>query len=130
MKISKQSRRDGKTLFNVCRVNGILDEGKVRQVLAEVVARKPRGYVATLHHFHRLVKLEVARRTAVVESATPLTAAIQESVRGNLASQHGAGLELSFKVNPGVIGGMKVNVGSDIYDGTVAGRLAVLESSF
>ena len=130
MKISKQSRRDGKTLFNVCRVNGILDEGKVRQVLAEVVARKPRGYVATLHHFHRLVKLEVARRTAVVESATPLTAAIQESVRGNLASRHGAGLELSFKVNPGVIGGMKVRVGSDIYDGTVAGRLAVLESSF
>ena len=130
MKISKQSRRDGKTLFNACRVNGILDEGKVRQVLAEVVARKPRGYVATLHHFHRLVKLEVARRTAVVESATPLTAAIQESVRGNLASRHGAGLELSFKVNPGVIGGMKVRVGSDIYDGTVAGRLAVLESSF
>jgi F-type H+-transporting ATPase subunit delta len=130
MKISKQSRRDGKTLFNACRVNGVLDEAKVRQVLTEVVARKPRGYVATLHHFHRLVKLEVARRTAVVESAAPLAAAIQESIRGNLATRHGAGLDLSFKVNPAVIGGLKVRVGSDIYDGTVAGRLAALESSF
>ena len=130
MKISKQSRRDGKTLFNVCRVNGILDEGKVRQVLVEVVARKPRGYVATLHHFHRLVKLEVARRTAVVESAAPLAASVQESVRGHLANRHGAGLDLSFKVNAGVIGGLKVRVGSDIYDGTVAGRLAALEANF
>jgi F-type H+-transporting ATPase subunit delta len=129
MKISKQSRRDGKTLFNVCRVNGVLDEGKVRQALAEVVARKPRGYVATLHHFHRLVKLEVARRTAVVESATELAAPIQESVRSQLTRRHGVGLNLSFKTNPAVIGGLKVRVGSDIYDGTVAGRLAALESS-
>lgn len=130
MKISKQSRRDGKTLFNACRVNGVLDEGKVRQVLTQVVARKPRGYVATLHHFHRLVKLEVARRTAVVESAAPLATALQESIRSNLAARHGAGLDLSFKVNAGTIGGLKVRVGSDIYDGTVAGRLAALESSF
>jgi F-type H+-transporting ATPase subunit delta len=129
MKISKQSRRDGKTLFNVCRVSGVLDEGRIRQVLAEVVARKPRGYVATLHHFHRLVKLELARRTALVESATELAPAIQESVRNQLASRHGAGLNLSFKTSPAVIGGLKVRVGSDIYDGTVAGRLAALESS-
>ena len=129
MKISKQSRRDGKTLFNVCRVNGVLDEGKIRQVLTEVVARKPRGYVATLHHFHRLVKLELVRRTALVESATELAPAIQESVRNQLASRHGAGLNLSFKTNAAVIGGLKVRVGSDIYDGTVAGRLAALESS-
>ncbi len=130
MKISKQSRRDGKTLFNACRVSGVLDEGKVRQVLTEVVARKPRGYVATLHHFHRLVKLEVARRTAVVESATALAPQIQESVRSQLAARHGAGLDLSFKVNAAVIGGLKVRVGSDIYDGTVAGRLTALEASF
>ena len=129
MKISKQSRRDGKALFNACRVNGVLDEAKVRVALKEVVARKPRGYVATLHHFHRLVKLEVARRTAVVESAAQLAPAIQESVRSQLTVRHGAGLDLSFKVNAAVIGGLKVRVGSDIYDGTVAGRLAALESS-
>jgi len=129
MKITKQSRRDGKALFNACRVNGVLDEARVRQVLTEVVARKPRGYVATLHHFHRLVKLDLARRTAVVESATELAPALQESVRAQLAIRHGAGLNLSFKVSPSLIGGLKVRVGSDIYDGTVAGRLAALEST-
>lgn len=129
MKISKQSRRDGKALFNVCRVNGVLDEGKVRQVLTEVVGRKPRGYVETLNHFQRLVKLDIDRRAAVVESATELAPAIQESVRSQLTARHGGGLNLSFKVNPAVIGGLKVRVGSDIYDGTVAGRLAALEST-
>ena len=130
MKISKQSRRDGKTLFNACRVNGVIDEGKVRQALAQVVVRKPRGYVATLHHFHRLVKLDLARRTALVESATPLAPALQESVRTHLTATHGSGVNISFKVNAAVIGGMKVRIGSNIYDGTVAGRLAALEDSF
>jgi F-type H+-transporting ATPase subunit delta len=129
MKISKQSRRDGKTLFNACRVNGVLDEGRIRQAVAQVIAQKPRGYVATLHHFQRLVKLDLARRTAVVESAAPLAPALQEQVKANLASLRGGALSISFAVKPALVGGMKVRVGSDIYDGSVAGRLAALESS-
>jgi F-type H+-transporting ATPase subunit delta len=129
MKISKQSRRDGKALFNACRVNGVLDEGRVRQVVAQVITHKPRGYVATLQHFHRLVKLDLARRTAVVESAAPLPPAVQESVKASLTKLRGTGLNLSFTVTPALIGGMRVRVGSDIYDGSVAGRLAALESS-
>ena len=129
MKISKQSRRDGKALFNACRVNGVLNEGRVRQAVQQVIAQKPRGHVATLHHFQRLVKLDMARRTAVVESAVALTPALQEGVKAGLLRQHGTGLNLSFVVTPSLIGGMRVRVGSDIYDGSVAGRLAALESS-
>jgi F-type H+-transporting ATPase subunit delta len=130
MKISKQSRRDGKALFNACRVGGVLDEVRVRQTVAQVIERKPRGYVATLHHFHRLVKLDIARRTAVVESTIPLAPALQQNVEAGLVKQHGAGLNLSFVVNPSLIGGMRVRVGSDIYDGSVAGRLAALRANF
>lgn len=128
MKISKQSRRDGKMLFNVCRVNGVLDEGRVRLALAQVIERKPRGYVATLHHFHRLVKLDLARRSAVVESTVALPPAVQDGIKATLTSTQGAGLNLSFVVTPSLIGGMRVRVGSDIYDGSVAGRLAALEA--
>jgi F-type H+-transporting ATPase subunit delta len=129
MKISKQSRRDGKALFNACRVNGVLDEARIRQAMSLVIAQKPRGYVATLHHFHRLVKLDLARRSAVVESAAPLTPALQDNVKASLTALRGSGLNVAFAVAPGLIGGMKVRVGSDIYDGSVAGRLAALESS-
>ena len=57
MKISKQARRDAKHLFVTCRTNALLDEAKVRIAVQAVVAQKPRGYVAILSHFQRLVKL-------------------------------------------------------------------------
>jgi F-type H+-transporting ATPase subunit delta len=37
---------------------------------------------------------------------------------------------LSFVVNPSLLGGLRVQVGSHIYDGSVAGRLAALNESF
>jgi F-type H+-transporting ATPase subunit delta len=130
MKITKQARRDAKTLLRACQVNGLLDEARVRQAVEEVVAAKPRGYVAILQHFHRLVKLDIARRTALVESAVSLSPDMQNSISANLGARHGGGLDLHFVVKPEVIGGLRIQVGSDVYDGSVAARLAELESSF
>ena len=130
MKISKQARRDGKALFNTCRVNGVLDENRVRQTVGAVIAQKPRGYVGILSHFQRLVKLDIERRTARVESAVSLSGALQESVKANLAKRYGAGLSIGFAVNPALIGGLRVKVGSDVYDGSVKARLAELETNF
>lgn len=129
MKISKQSRRDGRTLFNACRVNGVLDENRVRAAVAAVIKSKPRGHVATLAHLHRLVKLDIARRTAVVESATPLRTHFQNEVKANLIQKYGQGLDISFEVNPKLVGGLRIKVGSDVYDGSVTARLHSLVES-
>ncbi len=128
MKISKQARRDGRDLFKACLVDGILDEGRVRDAVAQVLKRKPRGYLAIVVHFKRLVKLHLDRRTARVENATETTPEQQESIRSNLERQYGAGLQLTYWINPSLIGGLRVRIGSDIYDGSVAGRLAALQS--
>src|SRR6266496_4246384 len=108
MKVSKQAQRDAKQLFTRCRVNGLLDEGRVRQAVGAVIAQKPRGYVAILSHFQRLVKLDLARRTARVECAVPAPDALKSSLTANLARRYGAGLNISFSVNPEVIGGLRV----------------------
>jgi len=123
MKISKQARRDGKALFNICRVNGVLDENRVRQAVKSVIAEKPRGYVAALSHFQRLVKLDLERRTALVESAAPLTEEVATTVKAELAWRYGQDLNLSFGVNKDLIGGLRIKVGSDVYDGSVRARL-------
>lgn len=130
MKISKQAKRDAKQLFNSCKVNGLLDEGRVRQAVGAVIAQKPRGYVAILSHFHRLVKLDLDRRTARVESAVAVPDALRSSVTANLTRRYGAGLDISFGVNPELIGGARVKVGSDVFDGSVKARLSALEESF
>jgi len=130
MKISKQARRDGKSLFTNCKVNGVLDENRVRQTVTAVIAQKPRGFVGMLSHFQRLVKLDLERRSAHVESAAAVSDALQQSVKANLAARYGQGLNVSFAVNKELIGGLRVKVGSDVFDGSVKARLAELESSF
>lgn len=130
MKISKQAKRDAKQLFRSCRPDGLLDEGKVRQAVQAVVARKPRGYAAILSQLHRLVRLDIERRAASVESAIGLTPAQQAAIQQNLSSRYGAGLNVSFGQNPALIGGLRVKVGSDVYDGSIQARLNALAESF
>jgi F-type H+-transporting ATPase subunit delta len=130
MKITKQARRDAKQLFRSCLVNGLLDENRVRQAVTRVAAAKPRGYFAILSHFERLVRLEVDRRTAKVESATPLVAELQSDVKDKLNRIYGQGLDISFAQNPALIGGLRIKVGSDVYDGSVQSRLEQLAESF
>jgi F-type H+-transporting ATPase subunit delta len=123
MKISKQARRDGKSLFNTCKVNGLLDENRVRQAVSAVIAQKPRGYVAVLSHFERLVKLDIEKRTARVENAVESSPALMESIKAQIAKRYGSGLNVQFATNPQLIGGIRVQVGSDVFDGSVRARL-------
>ena len=130
MKISKQARRDGKALFNTCRVNDVLDESRVRQAVSTVIAQKPRGYVGILSHFQRLVKLDVERRSARVENAVETAPALMESIKGQITKRYGQGVDVQFGVNKDLIGGIRVKVGSDVYDGSVRARLNALAESF
>jgi F-type H+-transporting ATPase subunit delta len=130
MKISKQARRDAKQLFRSCVVNGVMDENRVRQAVQAVATKKPRGYIAILSQFERLVKLDLDRRTAKVESAIALTPDAQAAVQSNLTRKYGAGLQVTFSQNPALLGGMRIQVGSDVYDGSVKSRLENLAESF
>jgi F-type H+-transporting ATPase subunit delta len=130
MKIPKQAQRNARGLFHSCLVNGALDENRVRQAVALVLAKKPRRYIEILSRLHRLVKLEVERRATRVESATPLPSDLQTKVTEQLGKIYGAGLSVSFVQNPALIGGLRIQVGSDLYDGSVRARLTTLAQQF
>jgi F-type H+-transporting ATPase subunit delta len=127
MKISKQARRDARELFHLCITNCALDENRVRKAVHRVAEGKPRGYLAILTHFQRLVRLELQRRTAKVESATPLSSQTQSQIQSDLSGRYGQGLAFTFVQNPALIGGIRVQIGGDVYDGTVLGRLNELK---
>ena len=127
MKISKQSRREAKSLFRATQVNGVLDEDKVRQVVDEMIRVRPRGFEATLSHFQRLVKLDIERRSARVESVVALDETQQNNVKSVLTRRYGPGLSFSFEQNPSLIGGMRIKIGSDVFDGSIQTRLAQLQ---
>jgi len=127
MKISKQARREAKELFRAAQVNGVLDDAKARLAVDEVLRLKPRGYVGILSHFQRLVKLDIDRRSARIESVIALDEAQQNGVKTALTKRYGAGLNFTFAQNPALIGGMRIKVGSDVFDGSIQSRLAQLQ---
>jgi F-type H+-transporting ATPase subunit delta len=129
VKISKQARRDAKTLFRSCKVNGLLEDTRVRQTVQAVIAQKPRGYVSILSHFQHLVKIDLERRSARIESAVALTSAMESALRASLAQKYGAGLNITLAQNAMLLGGLRVKVGSDVYDGSVLARLNSLSES-
>ncbi len=130
MKTTRQIKREAKRLFRFCLVNGLLDEARTRQVVQRIIDAERRGGLALLSHFQRLVKLDSARHTAKVESAIPLPEDLRARVQAGLARTYGPGISASFAYNPGLIGGMRIKVGSDVYDGSVRARLAELEKDF
>jgi len=130
MKISKQAQRDARQLFRSCLVNGRLDESRARQAVALLAERKPRGFVEILSRLHRLIKLDIELHTARVDSAVALPADVQAQVAARLKGIYGDGLDLSFGQDAALIGGLRIQVGSDLYDGSVKTRLENLEQSF
>jgi F-type H+-transporting ATPase subunit delta len=128
MKVTKRVRRTARQLWRLCLVDGRLDEARVRMIADRLAHSRRRGALAVLSDFQRMVRLDRDRRTAVVESATPLSDDTRSGVQAGLARVYGTGLAASFQENPALIGGMRIKVGSDVYDGSVRARLAAIES--
>ena len=130
MKGSKQFRREAKQLFKCCQVDDQLDEDRVMQSVTLLIEKKPRGYFGILQELQRLVKLDVSSRSARVESAVVLTEAQQQNIRESLGRLKGGEVTVEFAENADLIGGMRVKIGDDVFDGSVKTRLATLSESF
>ncbi len=130
MRINKRARQEAKRLLRLCLVDGLLDESRVRRVVQGVVAAGHHDCPAILAHFLRLVNLDLARHTATIQSAMPLPGDLQAAIQSGLTRRYGPGLITAFAHRPALIGGMRIQVGYDVYDGSVRARLAALEKSF
>ena len=117
-----------KSLAKACMPDGILDDARVSKVLAEVSSRRTAGYAQMLHEFHRLIRLEVEKRTALIQTAAPIDAAGKESLTRAVRQRFGVDVETQFSVNPELIAGVRIRVGSDLLDANVKERLLRLEA--
>ncbi len=126
MRSPREARKTARSLFRGCLTDGKLDASRVRAVTEVVATDKPRGYLSILQVFSRLVRLELERRHAVIESAAPLTESEMKEVRAEITRAHGGDLTFDTAVRPDLIGGLRVRVGSDVWDGSVRARLEAL----
>ena len=129
MKISNEARKASKSLFLSSFTDGRLDASKVRQVGKALVERKPRKYLQIIKNYQRLVRMEIEKHHALIESAAALDAATRDQLLTNLRAKYGSDMTTEFRTSPDLIGGVRIKVGSDVWDSTVRGRLDRLESN-
>jgi F-type H+-transporting ATPase subunit delta len=127
MRTTKEARKSSRQLLKLSFTDGKLDEGKVNQVVQTVLTEKPRHYGELLKDYQRLVRLEVEKRHAVVESATELNSNLSNLLITKLKARYGDDLTIEFKTNPTLLGGLRVLVADDVWDGSVRNRLRTLQ---
>lgn len=130
MKVSKVALTTARRIFRLCTENGRMNEDHLRLAIDKLATQKPRDYRGILQVLKRLVQAELQKKAVTVESATPLTPLTAEKLSTSLRSQYGQDLTFSFTTKPALIGGMKVRVGNDVFDGSVRARLKRLEEAF
>jgi len=126
MKINKEIRQLSHEMLRASFTDGQLDAGRTRSLVDSLIEKKPRNYIDVLKNYRRLLRLELEKRRARVETASELDSTTSSEVVANLKKKYGSDLTAEFIVNPELLGGMRVRVGSDVWDGTVRNRLEQL----
>jgi F-type H+-transporting ATPase subunit delta len=127
MKINKEVRQISREMLRGSFTDGQLDRGKIASVVQSLVDKKPRHTIEILQNYKRLLRLEIEKRHAKIESASQLAPEAAVDVVEKLKRRYGGDLTTEFKVDPALLGGMRVRVGSDVWDGTVRSRLQRLQ---
>jgi F-type H+-transporting ATPase subunit b len=102
-------------------VGETLDEKRQLALVQEFFSGIKAGTIAVLED------VKLAGQSAVVTSALPLDAEEQASYQSILKARLGAGTEVAFRTDPSILGGVIVQVGAQVLDDSVAGKLDELK---
>jgi len=130
MKINKEIRRLSREMVRASFTDGQLDRGKIAALVESLIAKRPRNYIGILQNYKRLLRLEIEKRHARIESASELSAETNSRILQNLKKKYGRDLTTEFVVDRELLAGMRVRVGSDVWDGSVRHRLESLRQQF
>ena len=127
MKINKEIRRFSRKMLQASFTDDQLDPGRVASLIDSLVTQKPRNYLNVLKNYKRLLRFELEKRHATIETASEVDPAIRSEIEANLKGKYGNDLSTEFQIDPQLLGGMRIRVGSDVWDGSVRNRLQRLQ---
>jgi F-type H+-transporting ATPase subunit delta len=122
----KQVQQFARQLFKLSLVDGALSSERVAGVLEYVERHRPAHSVALLKAYQRLVAGEVARSQAVVEHAGSVDQATLDAIAAAMAKKYRRPIQARSKRNDALLAGLRVRVGDDTYESSVAAQLAAL----
>jgi F-type H+-transporting ATPase subunit delta len=127
MKLNKEIRQLSRKMLQDSFTDGQLDRGRISSLVDSVIAQKRRNYIDVLKNYKRLLRLELEKRQATVETSNEVDPAVRSEIVANLKSKYGNDLSTEFHIDPQLLGGMRIRVGNDVWDGSVRNRLERLQ---
>ena len=127
MKISKEIRQLARDMVRGSYVDGALNREKIQSFVRFIIEKKPRNYIKLLEDYQRLLRLELDKHRATIESAAGLDPQVGLEILSGLEKKYGPRLTTEYVVNPALLGGVRVRVGSDVWDSSVRNRLDRLQ---
>jgi F-type H+-transporting ATPase subunit delta len=125
----KQIQQLARQFFKMSIVDGALSADRVAGVLQYVEKHRPPNSLAVLKAYQRLIAAEVARGQAMIEHAGAMPAPQVEQIAAAMSKKYGRKITSAAKRNDALLAGLRVRVGDDVYESSVAGQLATLAAS-
>jgi F-type H+-transporting ATPase subunit delta len=129
MAADKKTKLLAKQLFKLSLADGAVSPERVAGVLGYIEKVQPRHPLALLKVYQRYIVNELAKSRALVEHSGPVAAATLGLIERAMTQRYQRPVAAIAQANPRLLAGLRVRVGSDVYEASVAGQLAALSSS-
>ena len=129
MKLDKKTRQFARSLFKLSLEEGRVSEPRVSEILEWVDRQKPYQATALLREYLRLITTEINLSIARVEHAGDLAPDTLSQISEAFSQRYGRAIDATSVPNPGLIAGLKIRIGCDVYENSIASQLAELESA-
>jgi F-type H+-transporting ATPase subunit delta len=128
MHASRQSLQYARQLFRLSLADGQISAERVNGVLAYLDKHPPRQPLVILQHYRRLVAAQLAKNCALVEHAGPIAGGLLRTIEDALTQKYQRPIAAATRPNPDLIAGLRIQVGDDLYESSIASQLAALSA--
>ena len=125
----RSAQQLARQLFKLSLVDGTVSPERVSGVLEFVEKTRPANPVILLRAYRRLVAAEIGRGQALVEHAGAVSKPMLEQIAAALTKKYSRPVTTVARANPALLGGLRVHIGDDVYESSLANQLSVLAAS-
>jgi F-type H+-transporting ATPase subunit delta len=122
-------RAYAKQLVQLSLVDGSVSADQVAGVLAYLEKNPPARLPLILQTYRKLIAVELAKGQARVEHAGPVASESLTAIAAALGKRYGRPVTAVSTPNPALLAGLRVSIGDDVYESSVAGQLAALAAA-
>jgi F-type H+-transporting ATPase subunit delta len=126
---AKQIQSLARQFFKLSIVDGKLSADRVSGVLEYIEKHRPAHTLAVLKAYQRLIATEVARGEAVVEHAGSINDATLASITAAMTKKYSRPIAARARANDALLAGLRIRVGDDTYESSIASQLTALAAA-